>query len=186
MSVIEGVTPEGILRYTFSEVPVGGSAIFVDRDGVINEQITGTYVTNWSEFRFLPGVAEAFAEISRLSFPIIVISNQAGVGKGMIDVAELSAMTRQFVTLLGDAGARIDAVYYCPHTPEQACGCRKPKPGLLHRAASDWSVDLTRSVFIGDSAKDREAANAAGCRSILVDGGVALSDIPALVREALY
>jgi D-glycero-D-manno-heptose 1,7-bisphosphate phosphatase len=185
MAAIEDVTPEGILRFSFSEAASAGPAIFLDRDGVINQQITGTYVTQWSEFRLMPDIAGALAEISQLPFPIIVISNQAGVGKGIIDVTELSAMTRQFVSQLAEAGGRIDAVYYCPHTPEHRCGCRKPKPGLLRRAANDWRLDLTRCVLIGDTGNDVAAANAAGCRAILLDGTIALSDIPALLRGVL-
>jgi len=189
MSGTEGTLFSEILSYQFSELPQGGSrpAIFVDRDGVINQQIAGSYVTRWSEFHFSPGIVEALAEISRLPFPIIVVSNQAGVGKGMLALAELSAITHEFVSQLASAGARIDAAYYCPHTPEQACPCRKPKEGLLLRAARDWCVDLTRSVFVGDSVTDMQAANAVGCRSVLVvgTGTPAIPDIPALVRKAL-
>lgn len=185
MAATEEITSEGILRFSFSDAAGGGPAIFLDRDGVINRQITGTYVTQWSEFQLVPDIAGVLAEISTLPFPIIVISNQAGVGKGVLSVTELSSITRQFVRQLADAGGRIDAVYYCPHTPEQACSCRKPKPGLLRRAASDWRLDLTRSVFVGDTVKDLEAASAAGCRAILLREGTALADIPALVRRAL-
>jgi D-glycero-D-manno-heptose 1,7-bisphosphate phosphatase len=184
MAVTEDITSEGILRFQFSAAAGGGPAIFLDRDGVINRQITGTYVTQWSEFQFVPDIAGVLAEISALPVPIIVISNQAGVGKGVLSVTELASITRQFIRQLADAGGRIDAVYYCPHTPEQACSCRKPKPGLLHRAADDWGLDLSRSVFIGDTAKDVEAAKTAGCRAILLDGKTALSEIPALLRKA--
>ncbi len=186
MSAIEAVTPEGILRYTFSDVLTEGPAIFLDRDGVINQQITGTYVTQWSEFRFMPDIAGVLTEIAALPFPIIVISNQAGVGKGLLSVAELSSITHGFVRQLASRGGRIDAAYYCPHTPQEACGCRKPKPGLLRRAARDWNINLTRSVLIGDSATDVQAAAAAGCQSILLASGAAFADLPALVREALY
>jgi D-glycero-D-manno-heptose 1,7-bisphosphate phosphatase len=185
MTVIEDVTNEGILRFTFSEMAGGGPAIFLDRDGVINQQITGTYVTQWSEFRFMPGIAEVLAEISQLPFPVIVLSNQAGVGKGVISAVELSSMTSRFVRELADAGGRVDAVYYCPHRPEQACPCRKPKPGLLHRAAQDWGLDLARCVFVGDSTTDAQAARTAGCRMLLLDNAAAIPRIPALLREAL-
>jgi histidinol phosphatase-like enzyme len=86
------------------------------------------------------------------------------------------------VNELASAGARIDAVYYCPHPPDDRCGCRKPMPGLLQRAATDWALDLTRCVFVGDSPTDAQAADAAGCRSIV---GAAAGNIPSLVAHAL-
>lgn len=176
-----------ILYYPFAEPPRDGlrPAIFFDRDGVINEQILGDYVTCWDEFRFLPGIAQVLAELARLPVPIIVISNQAGIGKGLMSAADLSAITHRFVAELAQTGARIDAAYYCPHITEQGCPCRKPKDELLRRAARDWRLDLTQSVFIGDSERDAVAARSAGCRPILLEGAHAIPDIPTLVRAAL-
>ena len=165
-------TDTGILRRFYARPPGASSrAIFVDRDGVINRRIVGGYVTDWSEFEFLPGAIDAIAKLSALEGPIIVVSNQAGVGKGLVDVARLLDVTNRFVGAIQQRGGRIDAVYYCPHAPDDACACRKPKPGLLLQAASDWTLDLSASMMIGDSETDAEAGRAAGCEVVLVSGG---------------
>lgn len=172
MSATEICSPAGILQFCFSEPPRDGilrPCIFLDRDGVINDQIAGSYVSRWSEFHFVLGIVEALAELSRLGLPIIVVSNQAGVEKGIIDVSDLADITRRFVEHLRGAGVRIDGVYYCPHLAERACACRKPREGLLRAAACEFRLDLSRSVLIGDSMSDVEAARAAGCNPILLD-----------------
>ena len=142
-------------------------AIFLDRDGVINEKIAGGYVTQWRQFRFLPGILDALKELSCLGIPVIVVSNQAGVGKGLFPASMLESITRQFVECVQAHRGRIDAVYYCIHTSEQHCGCRKPEPGLLLRSATRWQIDLRRSVLVGDSISDIQAAEVVGCRAIL-------------------
>lgn len=142
--------------------------IFLDRDGVINRRIVGGYITNWTEFKFVRGIKSVLAKLSKMGTPLIVLSNQAGVGKGIVMRAALECITKRFVAELAEAGARIDAVYYCPHIPSENCRCRKPKPGLLRRAATNWRLDLKRSVLIGDSLSDLEAARAVGCRAILL------------------
>ena len=159
------------MRLLFSQPPSSGlrPAIFLDRDGVINERITDGYVRRWSEFRFVPGIIDALAMLSETPVPIIVVSNQAGVEKGLIKRSDLMELTERFVDCLRQASARIDAVYYCPHTPEEACSCRKPQAGLLLRAAQDWRIDLCNSVFVGDSVTDAEAAHAVDCGAILFD-----------------
>ncbi len=157
------------MRMLFSKPPGARrrAAVFLDRDGVINEQVAGGYVTEWSQFRFVPGIRPALAQISGTGVPVIVVSNQAAVGKGLLDRDTLAGITRRFVRLLRKSNARIDAVYYCPHTPADGCTCRKPKPGLLIEAQRDWGIDLGRSVFLGDSATDAEAGRAAGCEVML-------------------
>jgi len=107
------------------------------------------------------------AGLSESGLPIIVVSNQACVGKGLLEPSALVEITNRFVASLRRTGGRIDAVYYCPHTPEENCDCRKPRGGLLSRAARDWALDLRRSVLIGDSISDVQAASAAGCTPIL-------------------
>lgn len=172
MLATEATRPAGILRYWFSEPKAGaaGPGILLDRDGVINQQVTGTYVTRLSEFHFVPGIVDALTELSRLPVPIIVVSNQAGIGKGMFTPGDLEEITHGFVARLNSAGARIDAAYYCPHAPGDGCECRKPRHGLLMAAARDWKLDLSRSVFVGDSPSDADAGKAAGCRTVLVTG----------------
>ncbi len=147
------------------------SAVFLDRDGVINEKIDGGYVTGPDSFRFVPGILGALSELSAAPYPIIVVSNQAAVAKGLITRAVLEELTRHFVAQLQQSAARIDAVYYCPHTPEMNCHCRKPRAGLLERAAAEWGVSLKRSVLVGDSLSDLQAAAAGGCRAVLFANG---------------
>ena len=163
-----------ILTLFFSKIKRGGGSpgIFLDRDGVINRRIEGGYATKWSEFKFIPGIRGAISELSSLKLPIIVVSNQAGVGKGLLPGSRLVSITKRFVTVLRRAGARIDAVYYCPHRASQKCPCRKPKAGLLRRAAADWGLELKKSILVGDSASDARAAKAAGCRSVLMGAGL--------------
>ena len=163
------------MRLVFGTPPSAGRrpAIFLDRDGVINDRIAGGFVVSWNEFRFLPGVSQALRELSRLHLPMIVVSNQAGVRRRLIRPSALKDLTERFVKSLARQGTRIDAVYYCPHAPDEGCRCRKPRPGLLLQAARDWRLDLGRSVLVGDSARDLGAALAAGCRSLLLRAGSA-------------
>jgi D-glycero-D-manno-heptose 1,7-bisphosphate phosphatase len=159
------------IAFRFGDPPPRATrpAIFLDRDGVINERIVGGYVTSWGQFRFLEGSIAMLRELGRFKLPLIVVSNQAGVGKGLMSRANLARITERFVSRLRRAGASIAAVYYCPHTADAGCRCRKPRPGLLLQAARDWRIDLGHSILIGDSPSDIEAARAAGCRSILFD-----------------
>jgi D-glycero-D-manno-heptose 1,7-bisphosphate phosphatase len=156
-------------------------AILLDRDGVINERIWGGYVTRWEEFRLIEGIVPVLRALSRLRAPMIVVSNQSGVNKGLVARASLRGITARFVEALARERVRITAAYYCPHTDDQACGCRKPKPGMLLEAARDYRIDLSRSVMVGDSSCDVEAAAAAGCRGILLDS--ASEELP---RERLW
>lgn len=161
-------TPEGILR-AILHAPAASSdrrAILLDRDGVINERIGGSYVTRWAEFKFVRGIVDAISKISRLGLPVILVSNQAGVGKGLMTEVSLEEITWHLEDAFASQGARIDAVYYCPHRPEEGCTCRKPAPGLLLQAAADFHLDLQRSIFIGDTASDLAAADAVGCAFI--------------------
>ena len=166
-------TAIGILRLVFGR-PAGRTegAIFLDRDGVINRRIVGGYVTRWSEFEFLPRAIDGIVALESIHAPIIVISNQAGVGKGLVTVENLGDTTGRLVAAVRERGGRIDAVYYCPHAPSAGCTCRKPKPGLLLQAASDWGIDLRSSLFVGDSPSDVAAARAVGAQPVLITGVV--------------
>jgi D-glycero-D-manno-heptose 1,7-bisphosphate phosphatase len=162
------------MRFLFSEPQPNrrGAAIFIDRDGVINRRRAGDYVLHWSQFIFIPGIRGALKELAVLGLPIIVISNQSAVGRGFLDPSVLANITaRMHQSLLRD-GVPITAVYYCTHTPEDVCVCRKPRPELLRRAATDFSVNLSDSVFIGDSDADMRAAEAAGCPAVLFGPGL--------------
>ena len=147
-------------------------AVFLDRDGVINENLRGTYVHEWSSFQFLPGTADAIGALNRAGLPVVVVTNQAGIGRGfMTEAALVDIHTRMDASLQG-AGARLEAVLYCPHLPTDGCDCRKPQPGMLRRAARELSLDLASSYFVGDSITDLQAGLAAGCQPILVLTGL--------------
>ena len=165
------MAPTHTVRFQFSEPTWRGRrpAIFLDRDGVINERIVGGYVISWRDFRFLDGIVLVLRELERLKLPMIVVSNQAGIGKGLMGRSALRDITERFVRAFARQGVRIDAAYYCPHTPNDGCPCRKPRPGLVLQAAREWRLDLGRSVLIGDSPHDVETALAAGSRGLLFD-----------------
>lgn len=141
-------------------------AAFLDRDGVINQKPPeGEYVTSWEGMRFLPGVAEAIRLLLRAGFRVIVVSNQRCVAKGLISTSDLELIHQRMCEELAAAGARIDAVYYCPHENEPRCNCRKPAPGMLFTAARARNIDLKASWMIGDSDSDIAAGSRAGCRT---------------------
>jgi D-glycero-D-manno-heptose 1,7-bisphosphate phosphatase len=143
-------------------------AVFLDRDGVINENVDGAYVHEWAAFRFLPGAVEAIAALSRAGYPVVVVTNQAGIAHGHLSAAGLEEIHRQMVAAIRDGGGDVAAVMHCPHHPRDGCDCRKPRPGMLRRAADRLALDLDRSVLVGDHLTDVQAAHAAGCRAILV------------------
>ena len=139
-----GRGPEyNLLRILFREIgsAVKGPAIFIDRDGVINCRRPGDYVLNWSQFVFVPGIREALKQLSSLGLPMIVISNQAAVGKGLLSQAGLEEITARMNEVLLADGTSLAAAYYCPHRIEDDCPCRKPKPALLLNAAGDFSIE---------------------------------------------
>lgn len=145
-------------------------AVFLDRDGVINRQRAG-YVTSWSEFELLPGALHALCCLAALSVPILVITNQSAVGRGLISPGELDDIHERLRALVEEAGGRLDGFYVCPHSPETNCRCRKPWPGLLLQAARDFHLQQQGCIFVGDALSDYLAARAAGCNSILVRSG---------------
>jgi D-glycero-D-manno-heptose 1,7-bisphosphate phosphatase len=148
-------------------------AIFMDRDGTICEEVG--YVNHLSRSRLLPGSVEAIRLANDAGFLVVVASNQSGVARGLFDEALVQAVNRQMVARVQEAGARIDAVYFCPHHPREGappfrmdCECRKPRPGMLLQAAREHDVDLRSSWMIGDSLVDLEAAAAAGAAPVHV------------------
>ena len=146
-------------------------AVFIDRDGVINHCPDNRYITDWSEFRFLPGSVRALKQLKQAGKLILIISNQACVGRGLITHRKLQQITRNMLGAARAKGAKIDAVYYCIHRSEEGCSCRKPKPGMLHRAGRRFPIDWDRSFFIGDHETDIQAGQAAGLQTILVLSG---------------
>jgi len=147
-------------------------AIFLDRDGVINKYPGDTkYVASWEEFRFLPRSKKAIAELHRNGFKIFVVSNQAGVGKGLFSQDALDKITSNMLKEIKKAHGKIDAVYYCTHRQDENCPCRKPKAGLIDLARQEHLIDTGHSFFIGDTIRDVHTAKGAGCKSILVLSG---------------
>lgn len=143
------------------------TAVFLDRDGVINEKSPeGQYVTRWEDFHVLPGVPEGIAELNRMGLLVVVVTNQRCVAKGLMTEAELRKLHRRMLEHLVEKGAKVDAIYYCPHDLEPACNCRKPAPGMLFQAADMHGVNLAASWMIGDSESDIQAGKNAGCKTV--------------------
>ncbi|MFA6129543.1 MAG: HAD-IIIA family hydrolase [Candidatus Omnitrophota bacterium] len=147
-------------------------AVFLDRDGVINKYPGDRlYVTSLKMFKFLPRAKEAIVLLSRAGFEIFVASNQAGVGKGFYSQKTLDAITAKMLKGIEQAGGKVTKVYYCTHHKEAGCSCRKPKPGLLKKAAREFKVNLKKAYFVGDTIRDVLTAHAAGAKSILIFSG---------------
>jgi D-glycero-D-manno-heptose 1,7-bisphosphate phosphatase len=149
-------------------------AVFLDRDGVIN--VEKGYVHRIEEFELLPGVPQAIRLLKDAGFLVIVVTNQSGVARGYYPLEAVHRLHRHLDAELAAFGTRVDAYYICPHHPEHgigdlktACSCRKPLPGMLEQAASDFGVDLNGSYMIGDNATDVAAGLAAGCRPVFLE-----------------
>jgi D-glycero-D-manno-heptose 1,7-bisphosphate phosphatase len=161
-------------------------AVFLDRDGVINRKAReGEYVTRWEEMEILPGVPAAITLLNQSGMPVIVVSNQRCVAKGLITDAALGDLHRRMCDALALAGATIDAIYYCPHEAEPPCACRKPQPGMLFDAARDHDIDLSNSWMIGDSQADVEAGKNAGCKTAMLANNPSSRAIPDRMASSL-
>jgi D-glycero-D-manno-heptose 1,7-bisphosphate phosphatase len=145
-------------------------ALFLDRDGVINRQRVD-HVKSWAEFEFLPGALDGLARLHRIGIRVIVITNQAAVGRGLLEEQDLVRIHQHMCAAVRDAAGDIERVYACLHTPEAGCRCRKPGTALLERASGELGIDLAGSIMAGDSIGDLEAARAAGCLPIVVGSG---------------
>ena len=142
-------------------------AVFVDRDGVLNRELGG-YVTRPEELELLPGVADALARLHRAGWPVIVFTNQAGIGRGRFTAETLELIHAKLKAEIAVAGGEIRAIYFCPHHPDDGCECRKPMPGMLLQAAQEHHLDLAQCYAIGDTPRDIQAGHEAGCRTVLV------------------
>ena len=152
-------------------------AVFLDRDGTINKYVG--FLRNIDDFALLPGAAEAIKRINESGYLCIVVTNQPVIARGEVNAEELDMIHNKMETLLGEQGAYIDGLYYCPHHPHKGyageipelkfdCECRKPKPGMLIRAAKDFNIDLSLSWMIGDGENDVKAGINAGCHTALI------------------
>jgi D-glycero-D-manno-heptose 1,7-bisphosphate phosphatase len=146
--------------------------VILDRDGVLNyEAPEGRYVREPAEFRWLPGALEALALLRRAGLRLSVATNQAGVGRGLMSLAQLAAVHDRMQTEAAAHGGALDAVLYCPHAPEEQCSCRKPAPGLIQAAVARSGIAASDSIVVGDDRRDLEAAQRAGVAAVLVRTG---------------
>jgi len=131
-------------------------SLFLDRDGVINKKLEGDYVRNWEQFEFLPGVIEALKKLRKIFGKIIIVTNQRGIGRGLMTENDLKDIHNNMLKELLKHGIRIDGIYYCPHDYEkEECNCRKPKVGMALQAKKDFSdIDFGKSIMVGDSEVD--------------------------------
>ena len=142
--------------------------VFLDRDGVLNRHLPGSYVTSWEQFEILPGVEQAIARLNRSRRKVIIVSNQRGIALGLYSEADLRALHDQLRGHLAAHAAHLDAIYYCPHDHGE-CHCRKPQTGMFEQAFQDFpGAAASNSVMVGDSLADIEAASRLGMRSVLI------------------
>ena len=141
--------------------------IVLDRDGVINHD-SDQFIKSPDEWRPIPGSLEAVARLNHAGFRVVVATNQSGVGRGLLDIATLNAIHEKLHRALAQVGGRLDAIFYCPHTGDSHCECRKPRPGMLEEIGRRFNVDMTGVPCVGDSERDLLAAQAVGAQPMLV------------------
>jgi D-glycero-D-manno-heptose 1,7-bisphosphate phosphatase len=151
-------------------------AVFLDRDGTINEEVN--YLGDPNLLKLTPGAAKAIYQLNSHDIPVIVVTNQAGIARGYFNEAQMHLVHQALDLMLAQDNAKIDAYYFCPHHPTAGigeyktnCSCRKPEPGMLHQAAQDFHLDLSKSYLVGDKLTDIQAGNQAGCQTVLVETG---------------
>ena len=146
---------------------LNGDVIFLDRDGVINHD-SPDYIKSWAEFEFLPGSLEALRLLSRRGYRLILITNQSIINRGMVPLEVLSDIHEHMCQSVADAGGRIEAIFFCPHRPDENCACRKPKPGLIRQAVQRYGINPADAMMIGDNAKDILCGRNAGCGATML------------------
>ncbi|MDE2628173.1 MAG: D-glycero-beta-D-manno-heptose 1,7-bisphosphate 7-phosphatase [Burkholderiales bacterium] len=156
--------------------------IILDRDGTINED-RDDYVKSPDEWVPIPGALEAIARLNQAGWHTVVATNQSGLGRGTFDMATLNAMHVKMNQLLAAQGGRIDAVFFCPHAPDENCLCRKPLPGLIEQIGERFGVDLSEVPVVGDTLRDLQAGAAVGCPAHLVRTGKAAHLNPSQIAE---
>jgi D-glycero-D-manno-heptose 1,7-bisphosphate phosphatase len=152
--------------------------IILGRDGILN-RFREDHVKEPSEWEPIPGALEAVAKLNHAGWHVVIATNQAGIGRGMIDMSAVNAVHLHMMKMLATKGGRLDAVFFCPHTRDDGCDCRKPLPGMMHDIAQRYGADLSQVPMVADTLRDLEAAQAAGCPPHLVKSGRA-----SLVTEA--
>lgn len=159
--------------------------VILDRDGVINYD-SDDYIKSPAEWLPIPGSLEAIAKLKHAGYTIAIASNQSGLARGYFTKQTLDAIHQKMQNALKTLDAQIDAIFYCPHGPNDGCDCRKPKPGLLLQIAEHFHVSLQNIPFIGDSLRDIQAAQAAGCQAIFVASGKSIADKKQLTGIPCY
>lgn len=145
------------------------SALFLDRDGVINRRLPEDYVRSWHDFHFLPGVLEALAIFNRYFHRIFIVTNQQGIGKGLMTEDDLQQIHRNMLEVIGHHGGRVDRIYHCPDLSSKPASCRKPSPAMALQAASEFpGISLKNAIMVGDTASDIAFAKNASMAAVLV------------------
>jgi len=156
-----------------------GVTVFLDRDGTLNYD--SGYIKSSAEFRLLPGVTTALARLKKAGARLVVVTNQSGVSRGLLTLKDLEAIHARLQGILEQEDAALDAIYFCPHHPDDGCRCRKPGTGMVERAISELQLDLKRSYVVGDHIHDVQLARNVGAKAILLASG----HVDAQAREAL-
>jgi heptosyltransferase II len=162
---LSAIPPDG----SNEPLPLQGITIFLDRDGTVNRD-TG-YIKSIEELQLLPGVVEGVACLNRAGAKVVLVTNQSGIARGILNVETLKSIHAALKAALEAGGASLDAIYYCPHHPDERCLCRKPETGMVARAIKDLSLDPSSIYVIGDQSRDVKLARRIGARSVLVMSG---------------
>lgn len=163
----------------------GGAIVriaFLDRDGVLN--VDKGYEYRVSDLEWMPEAREAVRWLNDQGFRVVVVTNQSGIGRGLYAVADYESFMSEMQGQLAEAGGRFDAVYYCPHHPDEDCDCRKPKPGMIHQALRDFGAQPEDCFLLGDKETDLEAAARAGVPGHLYEGGSVLEAVARAARTS--
>ncbi len=158
--------------------------LFLDRDGVINVEAEG-YITDWSEFEFLPDTLDAIKRATDEGYKIIIVSNQSAIGRGLCSRETIDEIMSNMVERVEAYGGTIKDIFYCPHSPEAECKCRKPEPDLFFQAAEKYNIELTNTWFIGDKLTDVAVAKRVGAKPILIRGGKPVPGITVTEDDAV-
>jgi heptosyltransferase-2 len=176
-------TPEAIPNETSGGTRIlDGYTIFLDRDGTLNDD--PGYLKSASELKLLPGVAAGLARLKAAGARLVVVTNQSGVGRGFFSLKDLEAVHARLEGLLEESDAALDAIYFCPHHPDDGCRCRKPATGMVDRAVAEFQVDLGKAYVVGDHASDIQLAKAIGAKSVLVTSGKVDQQAVTMLRAA--
>ena len=163
-------------------------AVFFDRDGVLNKDVD--YLYKIDDLRWIEGAREAVAYLTQLGYKVFIVTNQSGIARGYYTVADMQRLHEHMQRKIAASGGKIEKIYYCPHHPEGSvaeytcvCDCRKPKPGMLLQAFSEYDIDREQSFLIGDGKRDVEAAEAAGIKGYLFQGGSLLEFVKYILKQ---